>query len=128
MTTTHETLASRAKAWLGSPRSLQEIQDAHSKLLKKIERETSVDPADGRAALGELVEGYVDAGGDMFDLFPDQAPLTPPIQGSQVHPAQFDLSPLSPDVMPRPPLTHEQKVKAIQDIRALLNSPKQVAV
>jgi hypothetical protein len=131
MTATQASLASRAKAWLETPRGLAEIQDAHSKLLGKIERDSSVDPEDGKAALGELIEGYVDAGGDMFDLYYEQAPfLVPPTQASQESDRcapKIDLSPLSPDVPPGPPLTQEQKAKALQEIRAILGRPKQAS-
>ncbi|MBF3053578.1 hypothetical protein HKW90_04075 [Pseudomonas aeruginosa] len=130
MTATQASLASRAKAWLETPRGLAEIQDAHSKLLGKIERDSSVDPEDGKAALGELIEGYVDAGGDMFDLYQEQAPLVPPTQARQesyCSSPKIDLSPLSPDVPPGPPLTQEQKAKALREIRAILGRPKQAS-
>ena len=130
MTATQASLASRAKAWLETPRGLAEIQDAHSKLLGKIDRDSSVDPEDGKAALGELIEGYVDAGGDMFDLYQEQAPLVPPTQAHQESHCsshKIDLSPLSPDVPPGPPLTKEQKAKEIQEIRAILGRPKQAS-
>ncbi|MGP5766535.1 hypothetical protein [Pseudomonas aeruginosa] len=65
----------------------------------------------------------------MFDLY--QAPEEH--QGAQTDKAAvttasvIDLSPLCPDVQPTPPLTMEEKAKAIQNIRAMLARPSQVS-
>ncbi|WP_277594323.1 hypothetical protein [Pseudomonas chlororaphis] len=123
-------LTNRAKAWLSAPRTLEEIQDAHVRLVKKIQKDKSIDPQDGRTALEALIEGYVDAGGEMFDLY--QAPEAP--QGAKTNKAAvttssvIDLSPLCPDAQPTPPLTMEEKARAIQNIRAILARPNQVSV
>ncbi|EKD2845629.1 MULTISPECIES: hypothetical protein [Pseudomonas] len=122
-------LTSRAKTWLSAPRTLEEIQDAHLRLVKKTQKDKSIDPQDGRTALEALIEGYVDAGGEMFELY--QTPEAP--QGAQTDKAAvttssvIDLSPLCPDVQPTPPLTMEEKAKAIQNIRAMLVRPSQVS-
>ncbi|EJQ7927442.1 hypothetical protein ABHI80_006511 [Pseudomonas aeruginosa] len=119
-------LTSRAKTWLSAPRTLEEIQDAHVRLVKKTQKDKSIDPQDGRTALEALIEGYVDAGGEMFDLY--QTPEAPQTDKAAVTTSSvIDLSPLCPDVQPTPPLTMEEKAKAIQNIRAMLARPSQVS-
>ena len=66
----------------------------------------------------------------MFDLYQEQAPLVPPTpvgQESHCCSPKIDLSPLSPDVPPGPPLTQEQKAKALKEIRAILGRTKQAS-
>ncbi len=122
-------LTSRAKTWLSAPRTLEEIQDAHLRLVKKTQKDKSIDPQDGRTALEALIEGYVDAGGEMFDLYqaPEACQVAQTEKAAVTTSSVIDLSPLCPDVQPTPPLTMEEKAKAIQNIRAMLARPSQVS-
>lgn len=122
MKNTNESLSIRAKKWLATERTLAEIQDAHERLARKIQNDEDIDRADGQAALDALIESYVDAGGEMFDLYC----LPQEMDGSNTPAAVpnqapgLDLSPLCPHVEPAPPMSLEDKAKAIANIRTLL--------